>query len=300
MKLAHYYREGKVRMGLVKNGQVTDLADSLTRAGIHGLTNLQTIDDVLSQGKLDAIWQSEHNLYNSTPTALSSVRLASPILRPQKIYCAAINYVSHSKEQEVKPPSEPYFFTKFANAIIGQDDPILVPRVSKKVDWEVELAVVIGKKGKYIPKEEAMNYVAGYAVANDVSYRDLQLPEGYPQKMSPLGQNWIKGKGLDNAFPLGPWLVTADEMTNLYDKRISLSVNGSIKQDEKIGEMVFKVDQLVEYLSNGITLMPGDVISTGTPMGVAAFTGAPFLKDGDVVEAEIEGIGKLRNPVRKE
>lgn len=297
MKLAHYFREGRIRIGLVKEGKVIDLADSLSKAGIN---DLATIDDVLSQGKLDILRQSENNLNSASPIPLSSVRLASPILRPQKIYCAAINYASHSKEQDVKPPSEPYFFTKFANAIIGQGDPILVPRISKKVDWEVELAVVIGKKGKYIPREKAMEYVAGYTISNDVSYRDLQLPEGYPLKMSPLGQNWIKGKGLDNALPLGPWLVTTDEITNIYEKRISLSVNGSIKQDERIGEMVFKVDQLVEYISNGITLMPGDVISTGTPMGVAAFTGAPFLKEGDVVEAEIEGIGKLRNPVKKE
>lgn len=298
MKLAHYIdQKGNTRIGTVKGNNVFDLADSLKGGEF---ADLHSIDDLLSKGKLELLIQRENEVYGGNPVPLESVKIASPLLRPQKIYCAAINYASHSKEQDVKPPSEPYFFTKFGNAIIGQDDPILIPRMSKKVDWEVELAVVVGKKGKYISRERAMEHVAGYTISNDVSYRDLQLPEGYPHKVSPLGQNWIKGKGLDNALPLGPWMVTVDEMGDPYDKRISLSVNGSLKQDTKIGEMVFKVDQLIEYLSNGITLLPGDVISTGTPMGVAAFTGSPFLKDGDLVEAEIEGIGKLRNPVRAE
>ena len=296
MKLAHYVTESKTRVGVVKEGRIFDLANSR----VPGFIELHTIDDLISQEKLDTLLHSEQELYDGPSISLNSTRLASPILHPQKIYCAAINYLSHSKEQDVKPPTEPYFFTKFGNTLIGPDDPILLPLLSKKVDWEVELAVVIGRKGKYIKKEEAMEYVAGYTISNDVSYRDLQLPEGYPQKISPLGHNWVKGKGLDNAFPLGPWLVTKDEMGDPYKKRISLSVNGSLKQDERIGEMVFKIDQLIEYLSDGITLMPGDVISTGTPMGVAAFTGAPFLKDGDLVEAEIEGIGTLRNPVKKE
>lgn len=296
MKLAHYVTESKTRVGMVKEGRIFDLANS----GLQGFAELHSIDDLLSQGKLDNLLRSEQNLYNGPSLSLNSTKLLSPVFHPQKIYCAAINYLSHSKEQDVKPPTEPYFFTKFGNTLIGPDDPILIPRSSKKVDWEVELAVVIGRKGKYIKKDEAMGYVAGYTISNDISYRDLQLPVGYPQKLSPLGHNWVKGKGLDNALPLGPWLVTSDEMSDPYAKRISLSVNGSVKQDERIGEMVFKIDQLIEYLSDGITLMPGDVISTGTPMGVAVFTGAPFLSDGDLVEAEIEGIGKLRNYVKKE
>lgn len=300
MKLAHFLRDGKTRVGIVNDGYVIDLADISAKVEAREFLNLQSIDDILTQGKLDLLNQSKEKFSTGASFPLETTKLASPIMHPQKIYCAAVNYLSHSEEQNVKPPIEPYFFTKFANAIIGQGDPILIPRKSRKVDWEVELAVIIGKKGKYISRDKAMEHVAGYTISNDVSYRDLQLPEGYPQKVSPLGQNWIKGKGLDNAFPIGPWLVTSDEIGDLYEKRISLSVNGSIKQDAMLGEMVFKVDRLIEYISDGITLLPGDIISTGTPMGVAVFTGAPFLKEGDIVEAEIEGIGKLWNPVKKE
>lgn len=296
MKLAHYMTENKTGIGIVKEDKIFDLIKS----GVREFMGFYSIDDLLAQGKLDSLLHSEHEVYNGPSMPVKLVKLASPLLHPQKVYCAAINYLSHSKEQDVRPPTEPYFFTKFGNAVIGPGDPILIPRVSRKVDWEVELAVVIGRKGKYIRRDDAMNYVAGYTISNDISYRDLQLPDGYPQKQSPLGHNWVKGKGLDNALPLGPWLVTADEMGDPYEKRISLSVNGSVKQNARIGEMLFKVDQLIEYLSDGITLLPGDVISTGTPMGVAVSTGVPFLKEGDQVEAEIEGIGKLRNPVKRE
>lgn len=296
MKLAHFVNESQIRVGLVHEGQIFDLA----RTGFEGVAGIRTIDELLSKGLVDNLLHSEHKLYSGPSLLLNSARLASPILHAHKIYCAAINYLSHSKEQDVNPPSEPYFFTKFDNAVIGPDDPILLPRSSKKVDWEVELAVVIGRKGKYIKRDEAMNYVAGYTISNDISFRDLQLPSGYPQKINPLGHNWVKGKGLDNALPLGPWLVTPDEMGDPYEKKISLSVNGSVKQADRIGEMIFKIDRLIEYLSDGITLMPGDVISTGTPMGVAVFTGAPFLKEGDLVEANIEGIGRLSNSVKRE
>lgn len=297
MKLAHYSIEGDNRVGIVKDDRIIDLAS----LGFSELEGIRSIDDLLLQDKLATVAHLvEQGIFGRSSHPLSSVGLASPILKPSKIYCAAVNYLSHSKEQDVKPPTEPYFFTKFSNAIIGQDDPILLPRVSKKVDWEVELAVVIGRKGKYISKDEAMNYVAGYTISNDISFRDLQRSEGTPPKTNMFGYNWVKGKGLDNALPMGPWLVTADEMGNIYDKRIALSVNDSIRQEARIGDMIFRVDQLIEYLSDGITLGPGDVISTGTPMGVAQYSGTPFLKDGDIVEAEIEGIGKLRNPVENE
>jgi 2-keto-4-pentenoate hydratase/2-oxohepta-3-ene-1,7-dioic acid hydratase in catechol pathway len=302
VRLAHFTKDGKTRIGIVKNDSIFDLGRAASKLGIADMEGIGTIDMLLSrEGMLDLVKRSEPKLLTlDSPVPLASVKLQSPILSPEKIYCAAINYVSHSKEQDVKPPSLPYFFTKFRNAIVGPEDPILLPRISKKVDWEVELAVVIARKGKYIPKEGAMDYVAGYTIANDVSFRDLQFPEGWPQKVDPLGHNWVKGKGLDNALPLGPWLVTSDELKNPYDSRISLSVNGVTRQDSVIGEMVFKIDRLIEYASQGVTLSPGDVISTGTPLGVAAFTGAPYLKEGDVVEAEIGRIGKLRNIVKPE
>jgi 2-keto-4-pentenoate hydratase/2-oxohepta-3-ene-1,7-dioic acid hydratase in catechol pathway len=291
---------GTARIGVVKNESIFDLGDFSPIRGLPSLENFHTIGDLLRSNVLASLVRSESDLNYDSPIPLDSVKLQSPILSPEKIFCAAINYVSHSKEQEVKPPSEPYFFTKFRNAIIGPDDPILIPRISKKVDWEVELAVIIGKKGKYIARNEAMDYVSGYTIANDVSFRDLQFPEGWPEKLNPLGHNWVRGKGLDTAFPMGPWLVTPDELGNPYDCKISLSVNGTLRQNSIIGEMVFKIDSLIEYISQGLTLSPGDVISTGTPLGVAAFTGAPYLKEGDVVEAMIEGIGKLRNSLRAE
>jgi 2-keto-4-pentenoate hydratase/2-oxohepta-3-ene-1,7-dioic acid hydratase in catechol pathway len=296
LKLAHYLKDGKTRIGLVKNDSIFDLQLASARAGLTELQNLQTIDELLSSGMLDLATRSEPDLTSGASTPLVSVKLQSPIFAPQKIYCAAVNYLSHSEEQDLKPPKDPYFFTKFQNSIIGPEDSILIPRISQKVDWEVELVVVIGKKGKYIPEANALDYVAGYTIGNDISFRDLQVPE----KPTPLGNNWVKGKGLDTAFPLGPWLVTKNELENPYHSRISLAVNGVTRQDSRISDMIFKVDRLVEYASEATTLFPGDLISTGTPLGVALFTGVPFLKEGDVVEAEIEKIGKLRNSVQRE
>jgi 2-keto-4-pentenoate hydratase/2-oxohepta-3-ene-1,7-dioic acid hydratase in catechol pathway len=211
----------------------------------------------------------------------------------------AINYASHSKEQNIKPPEEPYVFSKFRNALIGPGDPIIIPKISKEVDWEVELAVAIGRSGKNIAKQDAMKYVAGYTVANDVSFRDMQFWK-YLSSKSPLGYNWYRGKGLDNALPLGPYLVTPDEISDPYSCEISLSVNGVTRQKSVTGEMLIKIDALIEYVSAGVTLRPGDLICTGTPLGVAAFTGMSYLKEGDTVEAKISGVGSLRNPVTAE
>ncbi len=193
----------------------------------------------------------------------------------------------------------PYIFTKFRNTLIGAGDDIVLPRLSKQVDWEVELAVVIGRRGKYIAKGDAYSYVAGYTVANDISFRDLQIPPG-PREENRMGLNWVMGKGLDSSFPLGPWLVTRDELQNPHNLAISLSVNGEQRQSSNTGEMIFKIDELIEYISGGITLSPGDIISTGTPAGIARRTGVPYLKDGDRVEARIEGIGTLENVARAE
>jgi 2-keto-4-pentenoate hydratase/2-oxohepta-3-ene-1,7-dioic acid hydratase in catechol pathway len=176
----------------------------------------------------------------------------------------------------------------------------LLPKVSKSVDWEVELAVIIGKAGKYIAREDSISHVAGYAISNDVSFRDFQYSTKLPDGKTTLGLNWMKGKGLDSSFPLGPWLVTTDEIPNPHALEISLSVNGKQKQQSNTSDMIFKIESLIEYISAGITLKPGDVISTGTPEGVAATTSGPFLKDGDIVEGSIDRIGTLSNPVKAE
>ncbi|MHB8567496.1 MAG: fumarylacetoacetate hydrolase family protein [Nitrososphaerales archaeon] len=223
-------------------------------------------------------------------------KLRAPITKPDKIMCPAVNYVEHGKESGVAPPSEPYFFGKFVNSIIGQDDTILIPSASKMPDYEVELAAVIGKKGKHISKERAYGYVAGYTILNDISFRDLQ---GWPRGHPVFGSHWLIGKSADTACPMGPWMVTRDELPNVYPLRIKLSVNGIVKQSSDTSLQVFKIPEMIEFLSRVITLEPGDIISTGTPSGVGRTTGI-FLKEGDIVEAEIENIGVLRNNVRDE
>jgi 2-keto-4-pentenoate hydratase/2-oxohepta-3-ene-1,7-dioic acid hydratase in catechol pathway len=298
MKLAHFYRpDGSIGTGIVLRGRLFDLKEFEKEFSATTTTRCATIDRVLLEGELRALQQKAEQYTSNEGLAVESLRLASPVLSPEKILLVAVNYVSHSREQDAKPPSEPYFFTKFVNALIGPGDPIIAPKVSKKVDWEVELAAVIGKRGKNISKADSMEYIAGYTISNDVSFRDYQFQKGYPENINPLGHNWVKGKGLDNAFPLGPWLVTPDEIVDPYDLEISLSVNGEVKQKSETSEMVFRLDALIEYASAGMTLRPGDVVSTGTPLGVAAFTGQPYLKDGNIVEARIEKIGVLRNPV---
>ncbi len=301
MKLAHYLKNETISVGIVENGQIFDLRSSARELELSHLGVTMTVDGILWDGLLEQLEQAASKIATTKSGApLESVKLLSPILNPEKILLVAVNYVSHGIEQNVKPPSEPYLFTKFRNALIGPEDPILIPKVSKKVDWEVELAVIIGKAGKYISKKNAMNHVAGYAVSNDISFRDFQYSTRSPEMTTTLGLNWVKGKSLDASFPLGPWLVTKDEVSDPHNLEISLSVNGGIRQHSNTGEMVFKIDSLIEYVSAGITLKPGDIISTGTPHGVAVHTGQPFLKDGDMIEGKIHGIGTLRNPVKAE
>lgn len=301
LKLAHYVRDSATRVGIVDKGLIFDLQDTVKKLELPIHTEAATIDRILSGGVLPSLQQVSERITGNLPNVpVESVRLLSPVLNPEKIFLLAVNYLSHSKEQNVKPPSEPYLFTKFRNALIGPGEPILIPKISKKVDWEVELAVIIGKAGKYIAKKDAMSYVAGYAVSNDVSFRDFQFSTRLPDGKTTLGLNWVKGKGLDSAFPLGPWLVTKDEVPDPHNLEISLSVNGRTKQRSNTGDMVFRIDSLIEYVSAGITLKPGDIISTGTPEGVAVFTGEPFLKDDDIVEGTIDRVGTLRNPVKSE
>lgn len=300
MKLAHYLRNGEVRVGLVQEGHIFDVRDAAKNSGLAKFNQQLTIDQILSQGLLQQLKESQDKITaTKTSVPVNSVRILTPILAPEKILLVAVNYVSHGKEQNVSMPTEPYFFTKFRNALISPGDQILLPRVSKKVDWEVELVVIIGKSGKYIQKKDAFDYIAGYTISNDVSFRDLRFPAG-SDKPSRLGINWIKAKALDSSFPLGPWLVTRDEISDPHNLEISLKVNGEQKQNSNTGDMLFKIDELIENISAGMTLNPGDIISTGTPEGVAVFTGQPFLKAGDLVEATISKIGTLSNKVKGE
>ena len=301
MKLVHYLKNGTVRVGVVHKDQISDLLEMKKALNIPSITQVTTIDQILSAGLLDSLLDIQKEVaVHVTYLPLELATLRSPILNPEKILMVARNYLSHNVEQNAPPPSEPYFFTKFRNALIGPNDPILIPKISTKADWEAELAVIIGKAGKNISRRDAMEYVAGYAVSNDISFRDLQFSTRSDNAAVALGSNWVKGKGLDSSFPLGPCLVTQDEITNPHDLDISLTVNGETRQHSNTREMIFKIDTLIEYVSAGMTLKPGDIISTGTPEGVAAFTGQKFLKDGDIVEAKISGIGSLRNTIKME
>jgi 2,4-didehydro-3-deoxy-L-rhamnonate hydrolase len=226
---------------------------------------------------------------SSAPRVSPSTRLGPPIRRPSKIVCIGLNYRDHAKETGAEPPKEPVLFFKATTSLVGPNDPLVMPRNSSKVDWEVELAVIIGKRALYVSKEKALDYVAGYALHNDYSERYFQLERG--------GQ-WVKGKSADTFAPLGPFLATTDEITNSGNLNMWLKVNGALKQKSSTSNMIFDVPTLVSYVSQFMTLVPGDMISTGTPAGVGmGFKPPVYLAAGDVVELSIEGLGESRQHV---
>jgi 2-keto-4-pentenoate hydratase/2-oxohepta-3-ene-1,7-dioic acid hydratase in catechol pathway len=226
--------------------------------------------------------------------SLDGVRVGSPIARPQAVWCVGMNYAAHAAEGGSLPPDVPILFLKTPNCVVGPDDDVLLPRTQSgpatAVDWEVELAVVIGTRARYLESPEAaMAHVAGYATSNDVSERDFQL------KIS--GGQWSKGKCAETFNPLGPWLVPSDEV-DPANLRLRSWVNGDPRQDSSTGDMIFDVPYLVWYISQFAVLEPGDVINTGTPQGVGLSGRFPYLQDGDVVEIEVEALGRQRQRVR--
>ncbi|BDR92910.1 fumarylacetoacetate hydrolase family protein [Vulcanisaeta souniana] len=250
-------------------------------------------DPVLAMVKdlLDKALRSSDPAFFKDP---NSITWLPPVTKPEKVLCVAVNYRAHGEESSAKPLDRPYFFPKFPNAIIGHNQSILKPRVSKQVDWEVELAIIIGRRGKYIDVNRAFDYIFGYLILNDVSMRDWQFPS-----KEPYGMDWIYGKSMDSSTPVGPYIVTRDEIQDPHNLRLMLRVNGNVEQDDNTGNLIFKIPELIHWASQGVTLKPGDYISTGTPSGVG-FPKGKFLKNGDVVEAEIEKIGILRNTVIEE
>jgi len=219
----------------------------------------------------------------------AGARIGSPIARPSKIVCIGLNYADHAKETGATPPAEPVIFMKSTTALVGPFDNIVIPKNSVKTDWEVELAVVIGKKASYVEEADAMDYVAGYALHNDVSEREFQIERS---------GTWDKGKGCDTFAPLGPWLVTKDEVDDVNNLRLWLTVNGQKMQDGNTSNFIFNVPFVVSYVSQFMTLLPGDVISTGTPAGVGmGFKPSIYLKHGDVVELGIDGLGISKQSV---
>jgi 2,4-didehydro-3-deoxy-L-rhamnonate hydrolase len=225
----------------------------------------------------------------SAPRVAPSVRLGSAVCRPSKIICIGLNYRDHAAETKAEAPKEPVLFFKATTSLVGPNDPLMMPKNSSKVDWEVELAVVIGKRALYVPKEKALNYVAGYVLHNDYSERSFQLEHG--------GQ-WVKGKSADTFAPLGPFLATPEEVPNVGNLPMWLKVNGQFRQKSSTANMIFDVATLVSYVSQFMTLLPGDVISTGTPAGVGLGMNPPvYLQAGDVVDLGIDGLGESRQQV---
>jgi 2,4-didehydro-3-deoxy-L-rhamnonate hydrolase len=216
-----------------------------------------------------------------------TVRLGPPVLRPSKIVCIGLNYADHARESGAAIPEEPILFFKSVSAITGPNDPVTIPRNSKKTDWEVELAVVIGKKASYVEETAATDHIAGYCLHNDYSEREFQLERG--------GQ-WVKGKSCDSFAPLGPFIATPDEIKDIDNLRLWLRVNGRTMQDGNTANLIFKIPFLIHYVSRFMTLMPGDILSTGTPPGVGlGMKPVPvYLNAGDVVELGIEGLGSSR------
>ncbi|MER7536504.1 fumarylacetoacetate hydrolase family protein [Streptomyces sp. NPDC097704] len=222
----------------------------------------------------------------------TGLRVGPPVGRIGKVVCIGLNYHGHAAETGQATPAEPVVFLKAADTVVGPDDTVLVPRGSVKTDWEVELAIVIGRTARYLETdEEALAHVAGYAVAHDVSEREFQIERG---------GTWDKGKNCETFNPLGPWLVTADEVPDPQDLGLKLWVNGELKQDGHTSDQIFPVAEVVRYVSRFMTLYPGDVINTGTPAGVAMGQPEPkpYLRPGDVVELEVEGLGRQRQELK--
>ena len=231
----------------------------------------------------------DHN-QTQCPKIGEDIRLGPPIVRPSKIVCVGLNYAKHAKESGMEVPSEPVLFFKASSAIVGPNDDVILPKNSQKSDWEVELAVIIGAKASYVTEGDAMRHVAGYVLHNDVSEREYQLER--------LGQ-WVKGKSCDTFAPLGPFVATTDEIKDPHNLRLWLKLNGKTMQESNTSDLIFGIPKLVSYISEFMTLLPGDIISTGTPFGVGlGLDPQKYLKDGDIMELGIDGLGVSKQAVK--
>lgn len=274
MKLVRYsIDDGDPKVGYVEDGEVRELG---------GPSMLEYIEHGRSADRKPG----------AQSVLLDEVRLHAPVDRPQKIICIGLNYEDHAAETGARIPEKPIVFAKYPNTIIGPGEPIRIPAITEQADYEAELAVVIGRAARHVEPEDALEYVFGYMNANDVSSRDLQFSEG--------GQ-WTRSKSLDTFAPIGPYLVTRDEVPDPQDLSVKATLNGEVMQDGTTAKMIFPVAELISFLSKGMTLEPGDIILTGTPPGVGvARDPQVFLKAGDEVTIEIEGLGALTNPVEQE
>jgi len=285
MKLVTYSYKDQVKIGALRDGAIVDLTSLAP-----------TMLELIEKGP-EALTQARAVLESASETLpLDSVKLKAPIPNPRRnVMCLGLNYAEHAQEhysssgQKMELPEFPIIFTKATTTINGPYDDIPYdPGVTAELDWEVELAVIIGRSGKNISPGQAMDYVFGYSVVNDISARDLQRQH----------KQFFKGKSLDGACPLGPWIVTADEMPDPQNLQVTSRVNGEVKQDSNTSLMIFSVPAIIDHLSRGMSLLPGDIIATGTPSGVGFARQPPeFLQDGDVVECKVEGIGAIQNRI---
>ena len=278
-----------IRFGEAGNEKPGVQLDSGTRLDCSGFGEDYSESFFESEGlnRLQA-WLTDNE--KNCPEVASETRLGSPICRPSKIICIGLNFKDHAAESGMDTPAEPVVFFKATSSLVGPNDDLILPRGGDKTDWEVELAVVIGKKASYVEEADAMSHVAGYCLHNDYSERAFQLEKG--------GQ-WVKGKSCDTFAPLGPFMATTDEISNASDLKMWLTVNGDKKQDGTTSNFIFDIPVVISYLSQHMTLLPGDVISTGTPAGVGlGFDPPQYLKAGDVVELGIDGLGSSRQEVK--
>jgi len=280
MKLIRFGQEGNEKPGLILEGgkkvDVSAFGEDYDE-NFFGTNGIERLAEWL---------KGQDNL----PEVSDNERLAASICRPSKIVCIGLNYAKHAAESGMDVPAEPVIFFKATSAIVGPNDDVIIPKGSEKTDWEVELAVVIGAKASYVSEEDAMNHVAGYVLHNDYSERAFQLERS--------GQ-WVKGKSCDTFAPVGPWLATKDEIKDPHNLNLWLKVNGEMMQNSNTDDLVFGIPTLISYLSQFMTLLPGDIISTGTPFGVGLGLNPPvYLKDGDVVELGIDGLGTSKQNLK--
>lgn len=275
------------RLYVNRAGDAATLSATLFPADLKSFLELGMVGLTAARELFGAIRGGEAIFYDP-----QSVKLLAPLKKPGKLVAVGLNYIDHADESKMEIPKQPIFFTKYASSITGPRDPIIIPKITRKLDYEVELAVVIGQRCHNVSSEEAWEYLFGYTVLNDVSARDLQLE---------LGGQWVAGKSCDTFTPLGPSIVTRDEITDIAKLQLKLWVNGELRQDRSAGDMHFSIGQIVSYLSGLFTLEPGDIIATGTPPGVGlGFNPPRYLKAGDIVKAQIDGIGVLENTVENE
>lgn len=277
MKLVRFGEPGREKPGLVKDGKRYDASSLVSDYDEQFFGN----EDLTEFAKKAAA--------ADLPEVAEEIRWGCPVARPGKLVCIGLNYADHAAESGMEVPSEPVIFFKATSAIVGPYDRVIIPKGSVKTDWEVELGIVIGKKASYVSEEDAMNHVAGYVLHNDISEREFQIERG--------GQ-WVKGKSCDTFAPIGPWIATPDEIRNVDDLNLWLKVNDHKYQDGSTSNLIFKIPFIIHYLSQFMSLQPGDIISTGTPAGVGlGLDPQVFLKSGDVMELGIEGLGVSRQEV---